>query len=504
MATGGATDERWTIEKLDGGANWSTWKFQMKHLLLAKDLWGFVDGTEPVPAADAAAEVRADYRKRSQKAFSVIVLAISTSQLYLVTSCEQPREAWEALRNQFERDTLANKLLLKKQYFRLEMKEGTSIEQHLKHMKELTERLAAIGAPIAEEDQVVTLLGSLPKSYSTFVTAQEARENASLNYLQQALAHEEQKRHGQGHSESTDVQRGDAALVGESKKKFKPRKPICFGCQQPGHFRRDCPKEKRVPSHKAETADEKAEDLESTGAFAASTDSSQAETWLVDSGASSHMTWDKELLTNYHEFETPEKVGLGDGWTLDAFGVGDVHLKMLFKVSQPKKSVMYRVLYVPQLARNLFSVRAATSKGNLIKFGHSRCWIRDKIGQLRGMGTMVNKLYQLDCVAEPSEMATLASAQQDDRLDTWHYRLGHASEQCVKNMAYGKLATGIRLPKRVRLSFCEACIAGKMQRKPFPALREIRSKRRLQLVHSDVCGPMPTVYRWKQVFRHFH
>ncbi len=40
------------------------------------------------------------------------------------------------------------------------MKEGTSIEKHLKRMKELTDRLAAIGAPIAEEDQVVTLLGS--------------------------------------------------------------------------------------------------------------------------------------------------------------------------------------------------------------------------------------------------------------------------------------------------------------------------------------------------------
>ena len=31
----------------------------------------------------------------------------------------------------------------------------------------------------------------------------------------------------------------------------------------------------------------------------------------------------------------------------------------------------------------------------------------------------------------------------------------------------------------------------KMQRKPFPALRGIRSMRRLQLVHSEVCGPMP-------------
>ena len=37
-----------------------------------------------------------------------------------------------------------------------------------------------------------------------------------------------------------------------------------------------------------------------------------------------------------------------------------------------------------------------------------------------------------------------------------------------------------------------SCYNGKMQRKPFQALREIPSTRRLQLVHSDVCGPMPT------------
>ena len=258
------------------------------------------------------AEVNVDYRNRSQKEFSVIVLATTSSQLYLVTSCEQPGEAWGALRNQFERDTLANKLLLKKQYFRWDMKEDTSIEQHLKHMKELTDRLAAMGAPITEEDQVVTLLGSLPKSYSMFVTAQEARENVSLKYLQQALVHEEQKRHGHEHFQNADMHRRAAALVGESRKKFKPPKPICFGCQQPAYFRRYCPKVKRVHSHKAETADERAEDLDLTGAFPASTNSSQAETWLVDSGASSHMTWDNELLTNYHEFETPEKVGLGD------------------------------------------------------------------------------------------------------------------------------------------------------------------------------------------------
>ena len=164
-----ATDEdKWAVEKLNG-SNWSTWKFQMKHVLLAKELWGLVDGTEEEPAENTAAHVLADYRKRLQKAFSVIALAISSSQLYLVTSCEQLRQAWEALRNHFEHNTLANKFL-KKRYFRSEMKEGTSVEKHLKNKKELTEQLAAIGAPINEENQVVTLLGSLPKSYSTFIT----------------------------------------------------------------------------------------------------------------------------------------------------------------------------------------------------------------------------------------------------------------------------------------------------------------------------------------------
>jgi len=50
----------------------------------------------------------------------------------------------------------------------MEMKEGTSVEAHIKTMKELMDRLAAINAPIAEEDQIVTLLGSLPSEVDLF------------------------------------------------------------------------------------------------------------------------------------------------------------------------------------------------------------------------------------------------------------------------------------------------------------------------------------------------
>ena len=61
--------------------------------------------------------------------------------------------------------------------------------------------------------------------------------------------------------------------------------------------------------------------------------------WLVDSGASSHMTREKALLFEYQKFKTLEKVGLGDGLAIDAIGVGIVHVKMKLKAGEPKEKL---------------------------------------------------------------------------------------------------------------------------------------------------------------------
>ena len=87
--------------------------------------------------------------------------------------------------------------------------------------------------------------------------------------------------------------------------------------------------------------------------------------WIVDSGASSHMTQKRELLVDYEEFDKPQKVCLGDSRTMEAFAKGNSHFTMVFKMSKPKKVTMHNVLYVPKLACNLFSVRAAAAKETL-------------------------------------------------------------------------------------------------------------------------------------------
>ena len=235
-------EEKWSINKLNG-SNWNTWKFQMKHLLLAKGLWGLVEGSE-VLADNVMTTTQVLYRSRLQKAFSTTVLGIDSAQLYLITSSEEPKQAWDALRKHFEGETLVNKLFLKKRYFRSKMKECTLVEQDLKLMKDITDKLAAIGAPISEEDQVVTLLGSLLRSFTTLITAIKARvDGVSLDYVQQALIHEEIKQ-----SElSSQLNDSESALTGTFRRNMTHKWPTCFGCGAVGHVRRNYPSD---PSHK--------------------------------------------------------------------------------------------------------------------------------------------------------------------------------------------------------------------------------------------------------------
>jgi hypothetical protein len=525
-------DEKLSIENLNGFENWATWKFQLEHLLRAKGLWGFVTGNETL-AAGANPQAQAEFQRRGDRAFSTVVLHVSPKQLYLITSCKSTKEAWDTLRNNYERETLGNKLFLKKSYYRTMMPEGMPVQEHLKNMKELGDRLAAIGAPIPEEDQMVTLLGSLPLSYSTLVTALEARvDDLTLKFVQQALINEEQKRNDTsdgksssgacsamasrtyGHTGSTGSSQnpswkggGTAAAPVTQRKKNSPGKSIkCYGCSGFGHIKRDCPSKKRQSSsnssHRAQnvnmpnpdTDDASGETWQDGNGIAFSAQVGKRKTggtWLVDSGASKHMTYEKEHLTNYLHFRKPQLVGLGDGRSVDALGVGNIHLNMAFKTGKPMLITMHNVLYVPKLAANLFSVGAAAEKRKIVQFGHTRCWIRNETGNLLGMGTRARDgLYQLDCKPVVKETASLVF---DNSFDLWHQRLGHLNANQLRELAHQVTTTGIRIPRTGNLSFCEGCVEGKMHRKPLKSVGEIRSNRRLQLIHSDVCGPMQTM-----------
>jgi len=458
-------DDRFSIEKLTE-ENYSTWKFQMKHLLKAKGIFDNVE-LKNQPDENAAAEAKAKYQSDSEKAFSFIVLGVSAKLLYLITQCETASDAWKKLRGHFERDTLANKLFLKKKFFRLSMAQGCSISEHMKIMKELTDKLTALGSPVSEEDQIVTLLGSLPASYDTVVTALESRvDDLTLEFAHQTLLNEELKK---GEKEgATGITPSDTALYGNARnansysrsRKTSSKKSFhCYGCGEENHYRKHCPHEVKKP-HDARVVKE--EEIAVTLLTRYGCNPKSDTNWLIDSGASRHMTPDESQFINYKPLENVEMVGLGDGHSVEAKGVGDVVLMVLLN-GKTRKVLLHEVLHVPQLASNLFSVTAATKKGYVIQFGHTKCWIRDGEKNIQATGTLEGKLYTLDT-------SRTHTAHRDDEfanisIDTWHQRLGHINENSLRTLAADEVATGVKLQTSA-MKFCDGCVKGKLSRKP--------------------------------------
>ena len=68
----------------------------------------------------------------------------------------------------------------------------------------------------------------------------------------------------------------------------------------------------------------------------------------------------------------------------------------------------------------------------------------------------------------------------------WHYRLGHINEKRIKKLQEFNL---LGLLDCKAIETCEPCLIGKMTKAPFKK-KGTRAKDLLELIHSDVCGPM--------------
>ena len=108
----------------------------------------------------------------------------------------------------------------------------------MKLIKDITDKPAAFGAPISEEDQVVTSKGSLLRGFATLVTAIEARvDGVSLYYVQKTLIHKEMKQSVL----SGQLNEAESALTRTFRRDTPRNRLTCFGCGAVGPVRPNCP-----------------------------------------------------------------------------------------------------------------------------------------------------------------------------------------------------------------------------------------------------------------------
>lgn len=132
--------------------------------------------------------------------------------------------------------------------------------------------------------------------------------------------------------------------------------------------------------------------------------------WLIDSGCTSHMTRYLSIFTSIDTSVQP-KIKLGNGEIVQAKGKGQVAIN-----TRKGTKIISNVLYIPELDQNLLSVAQMTKNGYGVSFKENYCLITDvrgvEIAKLKMMG---NSFYlKLDLVE-----GHVFSAKIDDSV-VWH------------------------------------------------------------------------------------
>ena len=406
--------------------NYPTWKLQCRMVLMKEGLWSIVNGTEEVPGAEEVERV-AKFNARRDRTLALIVLSVDPSLLYLLGDLEDPVAVWKKLLDQFQKKTWANKLQLRRRLYSLRLREGESVQEHIRKVTELFEELAVVGDPVDEEDRVVHLLVSLPESYGMLVTALEANsEVPKMEVVTERILHEERKQKEKG---SHDSSSSKALSVSFPKKLLK-----CFHCGKPSHFKKNyrlLATESRKPKPKSKSnqpgavkasvgchPDSESDALVVEQAFQAGT----VGNWIVDSGATCHICCDKKLFSELQSLAKPTDVTLGDGHTLEATGQDTVSLVMNHPDGCQSKCRVLDVLYVPSLTYNLLSVSKAAENWKETKFDQDGCRILTESGRVVARAQRCGSLYYLDCSA--GERVSITEHESSETV-LWHRRFGH-------------------------------------------------------------------------------
>ena len=269
-------------------------------------------------------------------------------------------------------------------------------------------------------------------------------------------------------------------------------------------------------------------------AFAARQANRGVTRWILDSGSTHHVCKDLFMFQEGTLKEVEgESIMTADGNEVPVKNIGEVRVNLVGARGQQIDARLGGVLYAPDMSCNLFSVTRALRKGHDVTFSHKDMTCRiTKDGIVVAIARLRNDLWIFDLfvnsevetgseveqsseeedsseVEAPSEVdeqskgeetnggawrANIASHEVGSgsrELELWHLRMGHLGEQNLKLLRTHSMVEGLgaALGGSVRHG-CLGCAAGKQHRLPFPKGDGRVDRERLELVHSDLMGPV--------------
>jgi len=216
--------------------------------------------------------------------------------------------------------------------------------------------------------------------------------------------------------------------------------------------------------------------------------------WILDSGATDHMTYDAGILLDTQALQEKHQITLPNGELSEITHMGRVIID--------NKLVLKNVLLVPTFKYNLLSVpKLARDNHCCVIFFPALCIIQDLVTQkILGIGKAHKGLYflmnkaveEIDSKLEDiikdmisaghyGLVVTGNEVQHVNSYELWHKRLGHAPFSKLQHLP------GLQLQHNAS-KVCIVCPMAKLTKLPYQ-LSHSQSSAVCELLHMDIWGP---------------
>lgn len=487
------------------GQYYDHWRELMENLIRAKGLWSSVEQSFEEPSVATTLTERAQKeletaRINDHKVKHYLFQAIDRSIFEQILDRRTSKSVWDSLKRKFGGNDRVKKSLLnslRRDFEVLEMKDTETITEYFARVMTVANNMRSNGEEMPDSKVVQKILRTLTDVFTYVVVSIEESndtEEMSIDELQSSLVVHEQKfkRVNKDVEQAFKVEssrgRGGGAYRGRGRgrgrQSFTKATVECFKCHNLGHFKYECPQWKNEANY-AEL-DENEEIL--LMAYVEENNYERNDAWFLDSGCSNHMCGNKGMFSSMEEVHK-HSVKCGNNSKMNVTGKGSIKLVLngaAFHVQD--------VYYVPELRNNLLSIGQLQEKGLAILIKNGECNIyHPSRGLIAHTKMSANRMFILfNKSSNHSINAEECLHISSDLTYLWHQRYGHLSYKGLKTLQTKKMVHGLPQLENSNI-VCADCFTGKQNRNVIPKKSKWRASKVLELVHTDICGPVEPI-----------